>query len=71
MLVHAGPVANGCEYVRSTRSSTGQMCLTRHQTTVDPDFADTLLLGPVYWAMIITMSRRLARSQQPAQPRAA
>ncbi|MFY9848366.1 MAG: hypothetical protein WAK83_12390 [Trebonia sp.] len=47
------------------------MCLTRHQTTVDPDFADTLLLEPVYWAMIITMSRRLARSQQPAQPRAA
>ena len=42
MLVHAGPAANGCEYVRSTRSSTGQMCLTRHQTTVDPDFADTL-----------------------------
>ena len=24
----------------------------------------------VYWAMIITMSRRLARHQQPAQPRA-
>ena len=25
----------------------------------------------VYWAMIITMSRRLARRSQPAQPRAA
>ena len=25
----------------------------------------------VYWAMIITMSRRLTRRSQPAQPRAA
>ena len=33
--------------------------LTEHHETI------------VYWAMIITMSRRLARSQQPAQPRAA
>jgi transposase len=33
--------------------------LTEHHETI------------IYWAMIITMSRRLARSQQPAQPRAA
>ena len=58
MLVHAGPVANGCEYVRSTRPSTGQMRLTRHQTTVDPDFADTLGLGAGLLANMLIPGRR-------------
>lgn len=42
MLIHAGPVANGCGHVKSTRSSTRETYLTRHQITIDPDFANTL-----------------------------
>jgi hypothetical protein len=51
----AGPAAApGC---RATRTVRDYERLPEHHETI------------VYWAMVITMTRRLARRSQPAQPR--